>query len=85
MAHLTGRVTLRKSSARESHLLVELREGRNRQVREMFDAIGHEVTALKRLKLGGLDLGHLEPGRHRALSPREIVHAFPGAPLRAVK
>jgi 23S rRNA pseudouridine2605 synthase len=85
MAHLTGRVTLRKSSARESHLLVELREGRNRQVRRMFDAIGHEVTALKRLKLGGLDLGHLEPGRHRALSPREIVHAFPGAPLRAVK
>jgi len=85
LADLTGRVTVRKSSARESHLLVELREGRNRQVRRMFDGIGHEVTALKRLTLGGLDLSGLAPGEHRSLTTREIVHAFPGAPLRAVK
>jgi len=85
LAGLTGRATLRKSSARESHLLVELREGRNRQVRRMFDAIDREVTALKRVKFGGLDLEGLEPGQHRELSPREIVHAFPGAPLSAVK
>jgi 16S rRNA U516 pseudouridylate synthase RsuA-like enzyme len=51
----------------------------------MFETIGHEVTALKRVRLGGLDLGRLEPGQHRELSPREIVHAFPGAPVRAVK
>jgi 23S rRNA pseudouridine2605 synthase len=82
---LTGRATVRKASARESHLLIELTEGRNRQVRRMFDAVGHEVTALKRVKLGGLDLGVLEPGRYRELSPREIVQAFPGAPLRAVR
>jgi 23S rRNA pseudouridine2605 synthase len=85
IARLTGRATLRKASARESHLLVELTEGRNRQVRRMFETIGHEVTALKRVRLGGLDLGRLEPGQHRELSPREIVHAFPGAPVRAVK
>jgi pseudouridine synthase len=85
IATLSGRVTTRKTSARESHLLVELTEGRNRQVRRMFDAIGHEVTSLKRVKLGGLDLGRLEPGQHRELSPQEIVHAFPAAPLRAVQ
>jgi 23S rRNA pseudouridine2605 synthase len=82
-ASLTERVTFRKTSARESHLLVELTEGKNRQVRRMFDAIGHEVTALKRVRLGGLDLGRLEPGQHRELTRQEIVHAFPGAPLRA--
>jgi 23S rRNA pseudouridine2605 synthase len=85
IAVLTGRASLRKASARESHLVVELTEGKNRQVRRMFEAVGHEVTALKRVKLGELDLGGLAPGEHRELSPREIVHAFPGAPLRAVK
>jgi len=85
IASLTGRVTVRKTSARESHLLVELTEGKNRQVRQMFESIGHEVTALKRVKLGGLDLGGLEPGQHRELTLQETVQAFPGAPLRAVQ
>ena len=85
IASLTGRVTVRKTSARESHLLVELTEGKNRQVRRMFETIGHEVTALKRVKLGGLDLGRLEPGQHRELTLQETVHAFPGAPIRAVQ
>jgi 23S rRNA pseudouridine2605 synthase len=85
LADLTEAViTLRKASSRESHLVVELREGRNRQVRRMFDAIGHEVTRLKRVKLGGLDLGGLAPGQHRDVLRAEISAAFPGAPLREV-
>ncbi len=85
LADLTGAVTtLRKASSRESHLLVELREGRNRQVRRMFDAIGHEVTKLKRVRLGGLELGDLAPGQHRDVLRAEISTAFPGAPLREV-
>ena len=76
-------VTLRKRSARESHLTVELREGRNREVRRLFDAIGHEVTRLKRVALGGLALGDLAPGAWRELSPREIQAAFPAYNRRA--
>ncbi len=79
-----GRVTLRKASARESHVLVELREGKNRQVRRMFADAGHEVRTLKRVKFGPLELGALAPGAHREISRNEVANAFPGAPLRAL-
>ena len=67
---------LRKASGRESCLTVELREGRNREVRRLFDAIGHEVTSLKRIRMGGLELGSLEPGEWREVSRKEIREAF---------
>jgi 23S rRNA pseudouridine2605 synthase len=84
VASLPGRVTLRKASSRESHLLVELREGKNRQVRRMFGDAGHEVTSLKRVRFGALDLGTLATGEHREILRNEIANAFPGAPLREV-
>jgi 23S rRNA pseudouridine2605 synthase len=72
-------VVLRKVSGRESHLTVELREGRNREVRRLFDAIGHEVTRLARVALGGLALDGLASGDSRPLSRAEVRAAFPGA------
>ena len=70
-------VTIRKSSGRESHLTVTLTEGKNREIRRLFEAIGHEVTRLKRAALGGLTLGDLEPGQWRELTRSEIRKAFP--------
>jgi 23S rRNA pseudouridine2605 synthase len=84
VARLGANVTLRKASGRESHLLVELREGKNRQVRRMFAESGHEVTTLKRVRFGTLELGSLAPGEHREITRKEIANAFPGAPLRAI-
>jgi len=84
LRRLTGDLTLRKASARESHLLVELREGKNRQVRRMFADIEHEVTSLKRVRFGGLDLGPLQAGKYREILHKEIAKAFPGAPRREV-
>jgi 23S rRNA pseudouridine2605 synthase len=45
-------VIVRKISNRETHLTVELQRGRNREVRKLFEAIGHQVTTLKRVRFG---------------------------------
>jgi pseudouridine synthase len=49
-----------------------LTEGRNRQVRRMCAAVGHEVRELARVAIGGLALGDLAPGRHRRLTAAEV-------------
>jgi 23S rRNA pseudouridine2605 synthase len=69
-------VVVRKASARETHLTVELRRGRNREVRKLFEAIGHEVTRLKRVRLGRLELGDLGPGEWKELTRTEVEAAF---------
>ena len=58
---------------------MSLTEGKNREVRRLFAALGHEVTRLKRVRLGRLELGALEPGEFRELSRAEVRAAFPGA------
>ena len=62
-------------------MIVELRSGRNREVRRLFDRIGHEVTRLKRVQFGGLEIGDLEPGAWREVTRGEVRRAFPRAPI----
>jgi 23S rRNA pseudouridine2605 synthase len=73
---LPARVTLRgtQSSGREVHTLLEivLREGRNRQVRRMCEAIGHPVVRLKRTRIGPITARGLKPGAIRDLTREEI-------------
>jgi pseudouridine synthase len=71
-------VVVRKASRRETHLTVELTQGRNREIRRMFEAIDREVTRLKRVRIGGLEIGGLEPGAWREISRDEVRRAFPG-------
>ena len=47
-------------------------EGRNRQIRKMVEILGYTVDSLKRVKVGELTLGHLQPGDYRALTEEEI-------------
>jgi 23S rRNA pseudouridine2605 synthase len=67
----TGSAEVRHLGERE--IEITLREGRNRQVRRMLEAVGNRVVALRRVKFGPLALGDLQPGRARRLSDGEIV------------
>ncbi len=51
---------------------LELREGRNRQIREMFFRVGHPVQRLRRVAIGFLSDPHLRPGAWRELSDDEV-------------
>ena len=64
----------------EALVRIVIREGRNRQVRRMFDAIGHPVRRLRRTRLGPLSLRGLRPGAARDLTAAEV-----GALRRAVR
>ena len=53
-------------------LRLTIREGRNRQVRRMLEAVGHPVQTLKRTRIGSLSDRHLKPGTWRELTPDEV-------------
>jgi 23S rRNA pseudouridine2605 synthase len=76
--HPTGpaQVALRPGGRRgddRATLIITIREGRNRQVRKMCDAIGHPVTHLKRVAIGPIRDGKLPLGRWRDLTVREVA------------
>lgn len=74
-------IQILKQSKRETHLIVELTEGKNREIRRLLKAAGHDVTRLKRIAFGALELGDLAPGKWRDISVDEIRAAFPRAPV----
>lgn len=55
-----------------TELTIKIHEGRKRQIRLMFEVVGHKVVYLKRLTQGPIELGNLEKGKWRNLTPREI-------------
>lgn len=61
------------SKAGTARVRLVLREGKNREVRRMFKAVGRRVLALRRIEFGGLGLGTLKPGQVRALLAPEVA------------
>lgn len=55
-----------------SLIKITIHEGKNRQVRKMFDKIGHSVRGLQRVQIGNLKIGELKEGKWRYISPEEI-------------
>ena len=74
----TARAKLRLIKKKGNNSLVEitLTEGRKRQVKRMFERVGHSVLTLKRTMEGGLNLGDLKEGESRLLSKKEIKKLY---------
>jgi len=58
---------------------ITIREGRNRQIRRMAEAIGNEVTELQRISIGHLKLGRLGLGKSRLLDEQEVARLWKDA------
>jgi len=63
-----------KSSPKSTTLIIEIREGRNRQIRRMCRAVGHPVYELKREKIGKLTITDLAEGEYRELTSKELEY-----------
>lgn len=71
-----ARIVFVKQKEHNSLLQVVIHEGRKRQVRKMFQAIGHPVLHLKRTAYGHLTLGSLKTGSYRFLKSNELKKIF---------
>lgn len=65
-------IQIREVKENKSEIEVTIHEGKNRQVRKMFEAIDHPVISLKRIKEGKLELGNLKEGEWRYLTESEV-------------
>ena len=62
-----------RSSRAQATVQIAVHEGRHRQVRRMFDAVGHPVVRLRRTRIGPIEDPLLEPGRWRELTSQEVA------------
>lgn len=69
-----AKITLLEFDGKLSRFEITITEGRNRQIRRMFETINKEVVFLKRVAIGNLKLGGLSRGETRELKPAEIEY-----------
>lgn len=73
-----AKVRVRKidRDTRSSIIEITIHEGRNHQIKKMFESIGYEVLKLKREKIAFLNLKGLNSGEYRFLTPKEIKQLY---------
>lgn len=73
-----SRVKLKKIDQKTNTCMVQItiHEGKNHQVKKMFEAVGYEVLKLKREKEGFFDLKNLDSGEYRKLTPKEVAKVY---------
>lgn len=71
-----ARIKILSKNSKNTKILITIHEGRKRQVRKMFEAVGHRVLELKRVAYGKLKLGDLPRGKYRLLRANEMDKIF---------
>ena len=69
-----AKVKVIKQMPRHAIVEISIREGKNRQVRKMFAAVGNKVQELQRVSIGDIKLGRLMEGHYRKLNREEIEY-----------
>ena len=69
-----AKVKILKGTQHSTLVEIAIHEGKNRQVRKMFAAVGNPVQELERVAIGEVRLGHLKPGHYRKLTREEIEY-----------
>lgn len=67
-----AKVKLLKQTQNNTSVQISIHEGKNRQVRKMFEAVGNKVIKLKRISFGNIGLGQLKPGQWKYLTVDEV-------------
>ncbi|MEG2158932.1 MAG: pseudouridine synthase, partial [Clostridia bacterium] len=67
-----ARIQVLEADAHNTRVSITITEGRNRQIKKMFEAVGKDVEFLKRVAVGDLHLGGLSRGEYRYLSEDEV-------------
>ena len=69
-----AKVNIIKGTQHSTIVEISIHEGKNRQVRKMFAAVGNPVQELERIAVGEIRLGHLKPGHYRKLTREEVEY-----------
>ncbi len=66
------KVDVLTENPRNSYISLTLTEGKNREIRKMFEVLGYRVQKLKRVRIGNIEMGFLKKGDYRYLSAEEV-------------
>ena len=69
-----ARIKVMNATPERTELTIIIHEGRNRQVRRMFETVGKNVVFLKRISVGDINLGPLKKGKYRMLTNEEVAY-----------
>lgn len=71
-----AQIEVTRDNGRNTWLEVVIHEGKNRQIRRMFDTVGHPVMTLRRIAIGTIHIKGLSSGEHRPMTHDEIADLY---------